>query len=243
MSSYSDADYPVTLTEFDNPYPNPYAYQLYPIVAVYAREYGFDAICQFDYTYRNRYDYVTDYFSLAQNAQKKLALAVASYIFNLAQNLSVERFENILKITADNIKVVVSNQDTVSVNFQDVKLSLSTKGSVFLMSLDKKKLFRPAQEALLVALAGIRNTNSYWNEYYHWGEAPTLLEKVLAEVRIGRAFHCWKLDKNGLVEEEVPVVKDGSEWVVQINKDSPVYLIRFDSVRMENLSLNGVSVD
>lgn len=195
---------PFTITEWNQCYPNAYAYETPPFLASQVNKLQIDAVFQFCFSggWKNSipFDNINGHFSIIGNSQQLIVCSMGSYIANLNDSLETEIKDGVFKINSSKIKGIVGFIKDRTFDFGNITFEAKQNGAVFLVSTENKDI-SDSNTLLLIVISEIKNTGSGWDKKgsFGWGTAPTLLKKLDVTVKIssGKQLKLYELWPDG----------------------------------------------
>jgi hypothetical protein len=207
---------PFTISEWNHCFPNPYAYETPPLLGATARKFSWDALFQFAFSHELQdtptFDKIDemDFFDIISNPQQLILSSIGALLFHNMHDGTVRVKNQMLYVNSKTIKGVAGQIKNQTFQFDQFDLTPLANGAVFIFSLDDK-LINQAEQYILVAVGGVKNTNGGWDQgdIYQWGTSPTLLRMLPTNININdnRNYLAYSLDQEGREGKHIPITK------------------------------------
>ena len=176
---------PMTVTEWEHCYPNPYAYESPVLMAAEGSSHGWGGLFQFAYSHDNLSklsQMIKNYFDVIANPQQLILDLVGSYVFLRSNSVEVQLRDNIMRLRDSNMVGVVGSLKGKVFEWPEARIQARQDGAIFLLSLNEQPLTE-SRSILLVTVGEVKNSESGWFfSKYNWGKPPVLLKHVPADI-------------------------------------------------------------
>ena len=205
-------DRPYTVTEWNQCYPNNYAYELPVYIASEALQKGWDGLFQFDFN-RGGVPFdeanIQHFFVTSGNPQQRILTPLGSMLFlknDGDTNLTANITNDIFSVNSPSLQGVIGfiKDQVLSPGFFNV---ISSEDGAVLMYSPENVSLETADKLVLVTVSEVKNTNSGWNPdgTFNWGIGPTLLKNIEVQVSFTTEKDCqvFALDSTGTRSIEI----------------------------------------
>ena len=227
---------PYVLGEFNDSYPNDYAYEGYLLTPMYGRTWEWNGVFQFALQHGDYYEtssYISNYFDAIKNPQNMLCLGLGALMFQTATNVSYTNDGDVVVYTADQIAGVVGGIAGNTYTLGGITFTPNKNGAVFFYSTSNESL-ADSDKIVCVILGKVRSYNSGWYDdtivagKFTWGNSPTQLEFI--PVTFSMAYTAGmavnQLDDKGTLSTAINVINnDGTAEFTNNGIMAPWFLI------------------
>ncbi len=200
---------PATVTEWNDCYPNPYAYEMPLFIAAQSVQNNWPAVFQFAWSQGPKFELhpgnIISFFHIAQNAQQSLLCLAASALFYNADNLKTDIKNGVMTLESLNFKSAAGFIKNKDFRFGKLMVHSYEDGAVALFSADKKP-FETSDRLILMTVSEIKNRDSRWDgDRFYWGGPWSLLKKMPVKILMEtkKPFKIYELNENGKRGKEI----------------------------------------
>ena len=217
---------PMSITEWNHTFPNPYSYEGPIMMATYGALHGWNTMNQFAYgnpgcpfnTFGGSFGNPNGcgFFDTHPVAQQMIQDEIASYLFLKGTNVTSNLTNDVLIVDSDQIHGVMGNIAGNTYNLGGITITPTSNGSIFIYS-TTNQTFSSSHQLIAVTMGTTQTTGSGWsgtpgNSTYNWGYAPALIERVNSGFLLMNtgSVSVYPMDGTGTVSSSaVPVTISG----------------------------------
>lgn len=205
---------PITISEWNQPYPNQYAYEAPILMASKAVENGWNGLYYYAYLssmdFEDNINYLEDNWSSYSDPQKMTLMSVGSIIFNKASNVTTDYTSGIYTVDSDEVICKVGTIGGQTLTIGNFTVEPQEDGAVCLYSPSLQAY--TAGDVVMIVVGEEKNTGSSedrTSDPYNWGTSPILLKNMRTKVTATSGYAAYKIDNKGTVAETMQLYSDG----------------------------------
>jgi len=189
---------PFAVTEWNQCYPNQFAYETPIILSVEASMYNWDGLFQFAFSHGWKqepvFDDIQSYFDTIANPQKLILTSLGGLMFLKGESITGELKDGIFTVTSPSLDAAVGFIKDKSIALGPFTITTDQNGAIALL--------KDGESYILFAISDVKNTGSGWNVEgkFNWGKHPVLLKRINATVKIDDKTISSNLSKTPWVE-------------------------------------------
>ena len=171
---------PYTITEWNHCYPNQYSYETPLLIAAEATKNEWDALFQFAFSHgwktTPKMDIINGFFDIMGDAQRLLLTGYGAIIYLSGDTVNFNVQNGILTINTSKIDGKIGFIKGEIIEISGHKTILLNNGAIIILDIQN--------HSYATCLGVIKNSGSGWNlkqEKYTWGDAPTVMQKVVSQ--------------------------------------------------------------
>jgi hypothetical protein len=195
---------PFTMTEWNQCYPNQYAYEMPLILASVGIKEGWDGLFEFAFSHawtdRMVFDNIRSFFDIFNNSQKLILCSAASYYYLNSSIVKSDAGNGIYRIDSTKARGVIGFIKNAQQTTDYMTILSEENGVVFLYSAENK-VIEKSNKLILIAISEIKNNHSGWtvDGKFNWGSPPTFLKRMNIKISIslGKHFKVYALAPDG----------------------------------------------
>ncbi|MGD0336873.1 MAG: hypothetical protein ABSB18_07255 [Candidatus Omnitrophota bacterium] len=201
---------PYTVTEWNQCYPNQYAYEAPLLLASFALKNNLDALFQFSFKHNPStppaIDSITNSLDIMENPQQLILSSLGSALFLRSDNINAEIDDGVLTINSPLLQAAVGSIKNKHIKLGPVTIEAQENGAIVLLKKGGGYLF--------TAIGEVKNTESDWkkNGKFVWGKAPVLLKNIAVKITAKNKIKIYALDNQGARKQIMDPSQSQSPW-------------------------------